>query len=58
MMVPLISVYCSTNLPSFLQCAMLSPTFKVRDFSVTDIQPYPIKLKWHTSMEGEEGCVS
>ena len=36
-----------------LQCAMLSPTFKVRDFSVTDIQPYPIQLKWQTPMEGE-----
>jgi len=29
-----------------LQCAILSPTFKVREFSVTDIQPYPIKLVW------------
>merc|ERR1712079_692705 len=29
-----------------LQCAILSPTFKVREFSVTDIQPYPIKLNW------------
>merc|ERR1712045_577898 len=27
-----------------LQCAILSPVFKVREFSVTDIQPYPIKL--------------
>ena len=29
-----------------LQCAILSPTFKFREFSVTDIQPYPIKLVW------------
>merc|ERR1719154_517636 len=29
-----------------LQCAILSPVFKVREFSVTDIQPYPIKLVW------------
>jgi len=29
-----------------LQCAILSPTFKVREFSVTDLQPYPIKLVW------------
>jgi len=29
-----------------LQCAILSPTFRVREFSVTDIQPYPIKLNW------------
>ncbi|GFU18228.1 heat shock 70 kDa protein 4L [Nephila pilipes] len=27
-----------------LQCAMLSPTFKVRDFAITDIQPYPLKI--------------
>lgn len=38
-----------------LQCAMLSPTFKVRDFSVADIQPYPIQLKWQTAMDGEVG---
>lgn len=29
-----------------LQCAMLSPAVRVRDFSVTDIQPYPIKIIW------------
>ncbi|XP_015905822.1 heat shock 70 kDa protein 4 [Parasteatoda tepidariorum] len=35
-----------------LQCAMLSPTFKVRDFSITDIQPYDIQITFpdqHTS---------
>jgi len=36
-----------------LQCAILSPTFKVREFSVTDIQPFPIKLRWQT--EGDTG---
>jgi molecular chaperone DnaK (HSP70) len=36
-----------------LQCAILSPTFKVREFSVTDIQPFPIKLSWQT--EGDTG---
>ena len=36
-----------------LQCAILSPTFKVREFSVTDIQPFPIKLRWQT--EGDAG---
>lgn len=37
-----------------LQCAILSPVFKVREFSVTDIQPYPIKLVWdNTSGEGQ-----
>merc|ERR1719323_1649651 len=29
-----------------LQCAILSPTFRVREFSVTDIQPYAVKLDW------------
>jgi len=29
-----------------LQCAILSPTFKVREFCVTDIQPFAIKLNW------------
>jgi len=38
-----------------LQCAMLSPTFKVRDFSVTDIQPYSIRLTWDQPMEGDNG---
>lgn len=38
-----------------LQCAMLSPTFKVRDFSIADVQPYPIKLQWQSAMEDEEG---
>merc|ERR1719433_1812442 len=35
-----------------LQCAILSPVFKVREFSVTDIQPYPIKLVWENLSEG------
>ncbi|GAB6031373.1 heat shock [Chamberlinius hualienensis] len=29
-----------------LQCAMLSPSYKVRDFAVTDVQLYPIRLLW------------
>jgi len=37
-----------------LQCAMLSPAVRVRDFNVTDIQNYPIKLVWDASM-GEDG---
>jgi len=32
-----------------LQCAILSPSYKVRDFSITDVQPYPIKLIWDES---------
>jgi hypothetical protein len=39
-----------------LQCAMLSPAIRVREFSVTDIQNYPIKLVWDASM-GEDGLV-
>ncbi|XP_043678415.1 97 kDa heat shock protein isoform X2 [Vespula pensylvanica] len=37
-----------------LQCAMLSPAVRVREFSVTDIQPYPLKLTWDPT-QGEEG---
>lgn len=29
-----------------LQCAILSPTFKVREFSIQDVQPYSIRLFW------------
>jgi len=29
-----------------LQCAMLSPSFRVREFSITDCTHYPIKLGW------------
>lgn len=37
-----------------LQCAMLSPAVRVREFNVTDIQMYPIKLVWDATM-GEDG---
>lgn len=37
-----------------LQCAMLSPAVRVREFSVTDIQNYPVKLVWDATM-GEDG---
>jgi len=30
-------------------CAMLSPVFRVRDFHIHDITPYPIKVKWEAS---------
>jgi heat shock protein 4 len=30
-------------------CAMLSPVFRVRDFHMHDITPYPIKVQWATS---------
>ena len=29
-----------------LQCAILSPTFKVREFKVEDCQLFPITLNW------------
>jgi len=35
-----------------LQCAMLSPAFKVRDFSVNDVTLYPIALSWSASAGG------
>ncbi|KAG2221687.1 hypothetical protein INT45_002725 [Circinella minor] len=37
-----------------LQCAMLSPVFKVRDFRVNDICSYPIKLSWAPTPEEED----
>ncbi|ROT79071.1 heat shock protein [Penaeus vannamei] len=37
-----------------LQCAMLSPAFKVREFSITDVQPYSIRLVWQDE-SGQEG---
>merc|ERR1719238_1338850 len=36
-----------------LQCAMLSPAFKVRDFSVNDVSMYPIALSWSSSGASE-----
>lgn len=38
-----------------LACAMLSPVFKVREFSTTDCQLYPIKFQWEASADAEEG---
>uniref|UniRef100_A0A8C4E104 Heat shock protein 4b n=1 Tax=Dicentrarchus labrax TaxID=13489 RepID=A0A8C4E104_DICLA len=35
----------------FVCCAILSPAFKVREFSITDVTPYPISLKWHSAAE-------
>lgn len=36
-----------------LQCAMLSPAVRVREFSVTDVQNYPVHLSWEASPGGE-----
>lgn len=32
-------------------CAMLSPTFRVRDFAVHDITTYPVKVRWEQQPE-------
>ncbi|RUS79272.1 hypothetical protein EGW08_012959 [Elysia chlorotica] len=37
-----------------LQCAILSPTFRVRDFSITDCQSYPITLNWQPQGQLDE----
>ncbi|KAL0839520.1 hypothetical protein ABMA28_016223 [Loxostege sticticalis] len=37
-----------------LQCAMLSPAVRVREFSVTDVQPYAVRLAWDAA-RGEDG---
>ncbi|XP_067314094.1 heat shock 70 kDa protein 4b [Pseudorasbora parva] len=34
-----------------LQCAILSPAFKVREISITDVVPFPISLKWNSAAE-------
>lgn len=40
-----------------LQCAILSPAFKVREFSITDVVAYPISLKWNSAAEeGVSDC--
>ncbi|VVC33836.1 Heat shock protein 70kD, peptide-binding domain,Heat shock protein 70 family,Heat shock protein [Cinara cedri] len=38
-----------------LQCAMLSPAVRVRDFSVTDIQSFPIELFWDPADNSDDG---
>ena len=40
-----------------LQCAILSPTFRVRDFSISDTQPFPIQLNWIREENEETGWV-
>ncbi|GMT18318.1 hypothetical protein PFISCL1PPCAC_9615 [Pristionchus fissidentatus] len=37
-----------------MQCAILSPSFRVRDFAIKDQQPYRIKLTWGAD-SGESG---
>ncbi|KAL9971511.1 hypothetical protein ACROYT_G017682 [Oculina patagonica] len=38
-----------------LQCAMLSPTFRVREFVVNDVTPYPVVLTWKSQNMEDEG---
>uniref|UniRef100_A0A3Q3A778 Heat shock protein 4 like n=1 Tax=Kryptolebias marmoratus TaxID=37003 RepID=A0A3Q3A778_KRYMA len=38
-----------------LQCAILSPAFKVREFSITDVVPFPITLRWKSPTEDGRG---
>uniref|UniRef100_A0A1I8EH46 Uncharacterized protein n=1 Tax=Wuchereria bancrofti TaxID=6293 RepID=A0A1I8EH46_WUCBA len=40
-----------------MKCAILSPAFKVRDFSVKDSQPYRIKLSWARIGQSEGGLI-
>ncbi|XP_066997592.2 heat shock 70 kDa protein 4L [Anabrus simplex] len=37
-----------------LQCAMLSPAIRVREFNVTDVQNYAINLEWEDELGGGE----
>ncbi|XP_016399454.1 heat shock 70 kDa protein 4-like [Sinocyclocheilus rhinocerous] len=39
-----------------LQCAILSPAFKVREFSITDAVPFPITLRWKSQTDESVGC--
>lgn len=36
-----------------LQCAMLSPAVRVRDFAVTDVQNFPVNISWDVA-SGDE----
>ncbi|XP_071383839.1 heat shock 70 kDa protein 4L isoform X1 [Centroberyx affinis] len=38
-----------------LQCAILSPAFKVREFSITDVVPFPITLRWKSPTDDGVG---
>lgn len=37
-----------------LQCAILSPTFRVRDFKIDDCQNFPVNLIYHTADNEEQ----
>jgi heat shock protein 4 len=40
-----------------LQGAMLSPAFKVRDFSINEVSLYPINIAWGSSADAKDGAV-
>lgn len=40
-----------------MQCAILSPAFKVRDFSIKDSQPFRIRLEWQRTNLADGGLV-
>ncbi|KRZ16881.1 Heat shock 70 kDa protein 4L, partial [Trichinella zimbabwensis] len=46
----------STSLNQDEACAILSPTFRVREFGMTDIQPHAVNLHWSTANGEEEGA--
>ncbi|RHY21736.1 hypothetical protein DYB36_011562, partial [Aphanomyces astaci] len=37
-----------------LQCAILSPLFKVKDFSISDINNYPIRVSWEGAASADD----
>jgi heat shock protein 4 len=41
-----------------LTCATLSPVFRVRDFEITDITPYPIDVVWEPIPEAQDDGTS
>lgn len=47
--------YICNQILIFFQCAILSPAFKVREFSITDVVPYSITLRWKSSYEEGTG---
>ncbi|GAV07856.1 HSP70-5 [Ramazzottius varieornatus] len=40
-----------------IQCAILSPTLKVKEFSVTDVCPYGIELRWPQTGSSPAGAL-
>lgn len=49
----LIQSFCA-----WIQCAILSPACKVREFSITDVVPFPITLRWKSPTDDGLGWVN